>query len=174
MTNTVPGLNLWDRPGVLERAKALWLEGVTTRNMAKILTQEFRTFIGRNAVIGKAHRAGWHLERPRPRIKVPPPADTPTVPQSRPPSAPRRALAPSSTPRTKRPPVNGHAPREGMSLLDLPLSLTACRWPLGDGPAELFCGIAKAADNLPYCPKHQAIAETKSRPPKIDRFLRWR
>ena len=36
-----------------------------------------------------------------------------------------------------------------------------CRWPLGEGPAQMFCGAAKVSGH-PYCPRHGNMAYKKS------------
>lgn len=111
-------------------------------------TREIAAKLGRSK--GAILRRAYHLQisrmivRPTPEPKV-------HAPKAR----PRRAPAPSvaALPPEPLPPVGSK------TLVDLPATLTACRWPYGEprSPEFRFCG-QRSRDGHPYCDAHERVA----------------
>lgn len=168
---------IWkERPEAMARVEILWAEGRSLRQIAHIITAEFRLVpaITRNAVVGIVHRMrlpprpspiirdGRAPKRERPdrivrrksRADLTPPAITlPALPSA---SIP----APAPTP----------DPIEPMSR-PAPIVRGTCCWPIGEPkrPGFRFCD-APAIAGKPYCFDHYKIAYLP--PPKVHKWLR--
>jgi GcrA cell cycle regulator len=154
---------------LVAQAKKLWDEGKS----AGVVALELGHGITRNAVIGKAFRAGWSQHQQNGAAKVQRVAgDRASV--RRLPVRPRNPhnnnpLGWGNT-KTKAPPqpkpvkVIAEPPTPPTARM-LPLErLTAksCRWPIGDGPPFLFCGVAEADFPAePYCRYHRDLAHAR-------------
>ena len=129
--------NIWDAERDALLCK-LWVEGYRTLDIAA------RMGTTKNAIIGRAHRMSLPkraspIRRPEGWIKPPP---KPRVLRMGPPPAPR-------------------APVQAVRAVEPKISLVGgCRWPLwGTGaPSHRYCDAARAAQNVPYCSKHCAVA----------------
>lgn len=146
----------------LDRAKTLWMEGVSAGEIAKTLGGT-----SRNAVIAKLHRAGLigsssraapsHPNLGAARRLKPLPVVTKTV-------KPAPAL-------TSRPPVM--APDVAPPAPALRLAAGGCRWPIGHPgqPDFHFCEAAPVAGR-PYCGDHCRRAGMSAAPKPVQHFGR--
>ena len=57
---------VWDHPSAIPMLQKMWKEGTPCLAISRAISEKTRWTITRNAVIGKAHRLGLHLEFPRP------------------------------------------------------------------------------------------------------------
>jgi len=137
-----------------QRLRVLWAEGLGTREIGEALG------VGKNAVIGKAHRLGLAprpsplgvhpgqpLPAPRPRPVPLPRMDRPVVRKLEPQQACAMGRRPPAPP-PPSPPQPAPALRVGMEQ---------CAYPTNDGRPWRFCG-APAVPNRPYCAACCAIA----------------
>lgn len=68
-----PAIDWEHTPGLLNRLRQLWDEGVTTRQIGVTLSQEFGLDVSKNAALGKAKRIGCPdrvVHRPAPRRQI--------------------------------------------------------------------------------------------------------
>ena len=146
-----------ERIGVLTR---LWLQGVAVGEIAKELG------VGRNAVVGKAHRLGLPAHRlgspqhGKAFVKGANPSGKPrqTTPQKSGPVIVRAALAPPAVPALPSMPDGSDIPAAQRCTL-LQLKPGICKWPFGEpqSPDFFFCG-GDAVDGFPYCAGHCRVA----------------
>ena len=112
--------------------------------IAQRLSAEFGVTITKNAAIGFGRRTGTPKRSPQ-RLR----------PSGGPPRArPRRTGRISQSPKKKPRPVPLHVQDK---VLLQNLDSGDCRWPNGDDPPYLYCGMP-VLENLPYCRKHALIS----------------
>jgi GcrA cell cycle regulator len=147
----------------IERLKVLHREGYSASQIASRLRG-----VTRNAVIGKCHRLG--LLRDRIHDPVRQPKDS--TDRRRKNVSRRSKINPSKLLHLK--PVGLPATSAvALNIGILALGPNMCRWPVGDGSPQTFCGCAWAEETGPYCATHTALAYVKPthkvRPPKTQR-----
>jgi len=163
----------------VESLKAMWAEGKSASQIAKVLGG-----VTRNAVIGKVHRLGLsnRAASPKPAVKESPSADQQAkvtesaAPKPQPDPAPKPQAKeapkrPTPQPNTPQPPqavseVSEEARRnleevekKARKLNLLQLTERTCKWPIGDPATDdfYFCGLP-AHPGKPYCEAHVAVA----------------
>jgi hypothetical protein len=120
--------------------------------MASVLNEKFGTNYTRNSTIGRAHRLGLAMARPKKVPKTGP--KRATTPAQRPDVAIRKAARPSKPPGPFIPrTVDVHT--ENVTLLDL--AHDGCRWPTSETTVHLFCNAACVKDR-PYCGSHLRLS----------------
>jgi GcrA cell cycle regulator len=114
-------------------ARQLWDEGVSSREIGR------RFGVGKDAIIGHAHRQGWprHPKATRPGKSGVAPVPKPYRPPGRPAPEVRVAVRPR--------PLAVPTPR-----------FASCQFPEGDRPDWRWCGQPTATPASPYCPQHHA------------------
>ena len=135
---------------VIDRLKALWLEGHSTAEIGR------RMGISKNAVVGKAHRLNL-AGRPSP-IRRGPPGNAPRRPVVRRVTGP--TLPPMASPTLREP-----APPPPPAPVLRPVRssgggrLMPCCWPIGEpGKRDFrFCDD-ESLPGKPYCSAHAALA----------------
>jgi GcrA cell cycle regulator len=150
-------MTVWDRAGILERLKTLCAEALSNAEVARILSEEFKVSLTRNAIIGKRLRIGL-VSRKGKAVRV---AGVVTVGGR----GPRARNVFLFTKQPKRPSVNATVlalPTSFPHACDLlSLNNTSCRFPIGDvgSPGFFFCGVPQAdlSCNRPYCYAHSII-----------------
>ena len=128
----------WNAEGVTDQLKALWAEGYSASQIARVLGGD-SGLPTRNAVIGKINRLGIFRDPSTER---------------KPPSPPKHKLVqPTSLPPKPKPahPAPTIAPRD--------LEHRHCKFPLGDPQDATFghCG-APREPGRPYCAAHVAVS----------------
>lgn len=151
--------------------RALWAEGNPTAEIGR------RLCIGKNAIIGKAHRL--HLPpRPSPiHAKGSDKPRRPPMPHACGPDLPSLGAAAHSVPTMPIPPT---APVEpAVPAFARPARRNPCCWPIGEPRASGFRYCDAAAElGKPYCPEHAGLAYVAARGahgradgPSRDRYL---
>lgn len=169
----------------LEQLKLLHREGWSCSQIARKLNEQFHNGRTRNSVIGKVHRLGLggrvtpsrqvQDKRKVRRRPLPPPSKPLPVPATkaepkkateRPLSAKKKKVAHTqpkasetrhTATKTPAKPIQDPADRN-IDIMDL--KNHHCRWPLGEGPPFVFCGLRKA-EGSSYCAGHKALSEPK-------------
>jgi GcrA cell cycle regulator len=120
-----------------ERLRQLMTDGLSYAQAAAELHRP------RNAVIRKAHRAGWRGGQPQERAKA---------------AEARRKRFEIIAGGFVEPDMSEHH-HDGPVVGLLKLGSTACRWPIGDPKSAKFgfCG-RDCEDGARYCPEHHAVA----------------
>ncbi|QTL01927.1 hypothetical protein J5J86_14045 [Aquabacter sp. L1I39] len=173
-------MSVWKDPEALRILRVTAAKGAYVREIVEAL-QAAGFAVNRNAVIGKAHRAGIALMRPpgrnfdaahvdaaRPVLAAPAPrrqnarilspAAVPLTPAPergpRPPLPPPGEVA-AATPSPAPAALVPSGPAGGVRLIGLPAD--RCRWPVsGAGAGLLVCGAS--ADHRAYCRAHGQLA----------------
>ncbi|MEX2126940.1 MAG: GcrA family cell cycle regulator [Xanthobacteraceae bacterium] len=131
----------------VEILKALWADGESATEIAV----ELGGGLTRNAVIGKVHRLGLAGRRRVSAFRVPKPK------KPRPPASlnrfPRAGVTTEPAPIEEALP-----PPEAKRLSILDLTMTTCRFPLGDPGADGFAYCGCETESPPYCPYHDRVA----------------
>ena len=134
-----------------ETARVNWTAGVSASNCVSLIYQQHGIMLGRNAVIGRAHRQGWK---------------TPTKPMERSGAVAVRKARSSRNykelaqrpklPKDTRPRIPDTTESRNMTLLEL--GPTDCRYPTtpDDVTSHLFCG-AEQEPGSPYCAHHTML-----------------
>lgn len=144
--------------------KVLYADGLSSSQIAV----ELGGGLTRNAIIGKVGRLGLT------RTNHPSSANTAAQPRHKPPPSVKRVkrtrvaawrMAPVVEQPAAPDVTDDQIPASQRKTL-LELENHHCRWPLGDGPAEFFCGHPSAdlAIGIPYCRIHGARATSGSPP----------
>ncbi len=136
----------------VEELKKLWDQGLTTGEIGKALG------VSKNAVVGKAHRLKLD-SRPSPIRRgedEPQPEQPATAPVER-----EKAAEVKKTVDAKPAPAKKSADKKEKKKLFTvnDLTMTSCRWPIGD-PKDAdfhFCG-KQALPDKPYCAEHAEMA----------------
>lgn len=136
----------------VEELKKLWDQGLTTGEIGKALG------VSKNAVVGKAHRLKLD-SRPSPIRRgedEPQPEQPATAPVER-----EKAAEVKKTVDAKPAPAKKSADKKEKKKLFTvnDLTMTSCRWPIGD-PKDVdfhFCG-KQALPDKPYCAEHAEMA----------------
>ena len=147
--------------GALERLKALWFQGLATREIAE------RMGCTKNSIIGKAHALGLpHMVRIRARRDAEKGSkEAPALPKPSP--KPKSEPKPRRTVRTPKPPFipskrelkptrqDGNVEPQPLMLNIDALQRKSCRWVYGDVAAGDYgyCGHEAAPDSH-YCTYH--------------------
>ena len=149
---------------VVERMATLADAGNTAAEIAAVLSNEYRSRVSRNAVVGKLARSGIRLKsvraNPRPNTGT---ANRPVVKRRpRPRAKWGLVLEPSLNP-----PQKIAAGKVALTVTEslrpsvtfAELQLHHCRWPIGEPgqPGFGFCGCRRT-DDRPYCEVHNAKA----------------
>jgi hypothetical protein len=136
----IDGLN--DR--LIELRKARRSFGIIARE----LSQEFGVALTSNSCIGRAHRLGLDTH------------ECAIITLCKPPARPFRHIS-RSTPPT---PVDRALPIDRNRLVSLfDLQLQHCRFPIGESPNLMFCGLPRLDDGCPYCAAHWRLTHTVAR-----------
>jgi hypothetical protein len=116
---------------VIARLKTLHSEKTSTKEIARILSDETGQMFTRSGVAGKISRLGLRLRQQRPSMKL-------------------RVIPPRAEPRLSAPRYTGPA----VPLLQL--KEASCRWPVAEEDGQhLFCGQDAVGT---YCRTHARIA----------------
>jgi hypothetical protein len=145
-------LNHWYPAGFPARLEQLRGLGVPYRDIAAVLSFEYGRVLTRNAISGLVHRMKLPRLQPGPqrigRVRKRPPR-------------PRRKPPPEQPPPeiivhniVSTAPVKPTRATGTYSLFDLLPS--SCRYPIGDGPPFMFCGVETAWTNA-YCEEHARL-----------------
>lgn len=160
---------LWDEE-TEDAARELVAEGLSYRQIARILTSRFKRPFTRNAVLGKAHRGNWSLPN------APLAAKGPKLPRIKIAREVRRK-APQVAPATPEGaqivafPGTDHPYRQSSRGLEIPPA-HLCHWIYGEVPKgdAVYCARpvdpALAALERPYCAEHwRAMTDPSGRRP---------
>jgi GcrA cell cycle regulator len=164
---------VWMRGNRIERARALWDEGLSTR----LIAQRIGHGCTKSAIVGWAHRHNWP-PRASPIIRggVKPAAVVRVTekPHHKPSPKPAPSELPSAVKaraarRAKRAAVKPSAPLrtacEPQGLAEPTAAFSRCQWPQGDRGDWRFCDAPTAA-NSPYCQEHKARAWVRRPSPR--------
>lgn len=147
----------WADGRVVDRTKALYLDGKSATQIVLVLRAEFNVTVTRNAVIGLLHRhkitRGVEARATSVRLG--------SAQSTRP---PKKAAGPPLPPVSKPlpPPRADSLKPQVASLLDL--GPHACRWPYGEVDFH-FRGRA-SPEGSSYCDSHAAVARSPFQPSK--------
>jgi hypothetical protein len=144
----------WMRGGRLERARRLWDEGLSCRDIAAAIGHGCTA----DAVIGKARRAGW-LPHPKPPNGVAERAAAlkAGVRYGRTAEYQRKRRK-EADPWGEKPP---RAPSEPEKLAVPTLVFSRCQWPTTDDRPHRFCEAVVAGAG-PYCEAHARRAHERT------------
>lgn len=125
----------------VDELKRLWDEGLTTGEIGKALG------VSKNAVVGKAHRLGLN-SRPSPIRRN---------------EEEKKKASETKVKQEEKEPAKKSAKKADKAKDKLftvnDLTMTSCRWPIGDPKDEdfHFCG-KEAIPGKPYCMEHAGVA----------------
>ena len=159
----------WTDAAIARLLELLEVEKLTCSQAAAALNHEFGArAITKNAVIGKAYRAGIVIgngKRPK-RVQMGRVAAFKPAKPAKPPTVPAQIAQPlEATPKAATPAPDDLS--RSVGLLDL--TPFHCRWPLGESPFR-FCGEAAIAGRS-YCQTHHQIAYSRVQAAKADDLL---
>lgn len=142
-------------PEKFERAKTLYIGGLSASEVAAVILSEFREYVSRNAVIGILHRRKVFKDRPEAKIRRT--------------QSERQRQSVSVAKVVSTPPiVHVAGPIGGIGIMDL--GLCSCRWIIGGtGHMAKYCGAH--SDGI-YCEDHSLLAFVPRTPEQEKRSLR--